>query len=320
MAIASALGFGAAGAGVALYAATQGKQDVPPLIFRGGGDTLAAAVADSRGRGGTSVSFAHVEHILLEEDAGARLMPLLSYAFQNGEQSIESNLWILRGASCGAVFGGGDKEDIIRRLTALKNSGAAGVSLPGSSLHEIAARLFDDGAALIPALTPRDGALVCDAYAVADAGGILGYLEGPAARAAALLSGKSVSWTAAVGGFRGESGSAELRCDAVVPRAVWTGDALTGLKLTAAVEGRLLEVWSSGQIPDLAGQAARGAEEDLRRAVGEMQRLGVDALGLRRRAGLGDPLRWDALESQWRARFPALSVTVRITARMSELN
>ena len=54
------------------------------------------------------VSCAHVEHLLLTQTAAATLLTLLSYAFQEPQQSTETQLWVVQADTlAGVLFRGG---------------------------------------------------------------------------------------------------------------------------------------------------------------------------------------------------------------------
>ncbi len=58
-------------------------------------------------RGEQVVSCAHVEHLLLTQNAAGTLPELLSYAFQEPQQSTETQLWVVRADTLEEAFSGG---------------------------------------------------------------------------------------------------------------------------------------------------------------------------------------------------------------------
>lgn len=57
-------------------------------------------------RGEQVVSCAHVEHLLLTQNAAGTLPELLSYAFQEPQQSTETQLWVVRADTLEEAFPG----------------------------------------------------------------------------------------------------------------------------------------------------------------------------------------------------------------------
>ncbi len=52
------------------------------------------------------MSCAHVEHLLLTQTAAATLPALLSYAFQEPQQSTETQLWVVQADTLAECFSG----------------------------------------------------------------------------------------------------------------------------------------------------------------------------------------------------------------------
>ena len=81
------------------------------------GDTPAAAVEALTNQGERVVSCAHVEHLLLTQTAAATLPALLSYAFQEPQQSTETQLWVVQADTLAECFSG--ERDTAQRMTCL---------------------------------------------------------------------------------------------------------------------------------------------------------------------------------------------------------
>jgi hypothetical protein len=287
------------------------------LRYESEGDSISAALLDSRDQGTQTVSYAHVENFIIgEESAKDRLDQLLSFTFQSGEQSIESKLWVLRGASMESLFEG--EMDLAKRLTTLKTSGEDGTSLPLRSLRQVAAKLSDDGSALIPALRWVDEELVFDSYAVYGGGELLGYLEGEEARSLALLSDESMHWTEQIPLSDGREATVQLHSSGSTVRPRFEDGAITGLSISCDVEGKLMEVWSVGTDLELHKVVEEKVKGQLVQAVGTLKQLGVDGADLRRQAGLRAPWRWDLIKDQWQERYKTLPVEVSVKAELTE--
>ena len=95
-AVVSVLGAEGAGEDLRLLAAAEGRGEADPFLCDSQGATPAAAVEGLTNRGEQVVSCAHVEHLLLAGSAAGRLPDLLSYAFQEPQQSTETQLWVVR--------------------------------------------------------------------------------------------------------------------------------------------------------------------------------------------------------------------------------
>ncbi len=301
---------------VGLYAASQGRNGGSPIRYRGQGPSLSDALQDTRDQGSQTVNYAHVEHLILDEAAAPRLSQFLGYTFQNGEQSIESNLWLLRGAPMESLFT--EDFDLARRLGTLKASGQAGTSLPALSLRRAAAGFFDNGAVLIPALRWQGEELVCDSLALFRGEDLVGYLEGEQAANAALLSGEARYWNLQVQTQSGEAATAQLHSGGVRISPVLENERLKELRIACDVDGTIAEVWDAQISREIEGQVETATKASLEETVKALQGYGADAVSLRRQGGWRAPLWWTQISAQWQEAFPTLPVTVKVTATLSE--
>ena len=91
---------------------------------------------------------------------------------------------------------------------------------------------------------------------------------------------------------------------------------LTGLSIRCRLEGVLTGGWESrpGDVAKLEEETARAMYQ----AVAVLQRAEADATDLLGRAGLSNPLRWQALSSQWPTAFSTLPVEVSVTITVTE--
>ena len=315
-AIASVLGVDLPEEAIRVFAMSQGRKDQPPRCYVGEGPSFSEARLETRDQGTETVSYAHVGHLIISERAAAeQLERLLHYSLQNGEQSMESNLWLLREAEMSEVFAG--ELDISKRLDTLKTSGEAGTSLPPCTLREAAARLADDGVALIPALRWTGSDLVLAGYAVCKKGAVAGYLEEDFADMAAILSGRPLFWNMQIRAQDGQVGTVQLHSGGCKVRPVAPEGQLLGLSLVCKVEGQLLELRSQGEVIDLTGQVERQVAGALGQTAALLQGLEVDGAGLRRQAGLGAVRFWPKLSAQWDAVYGNLGLEVTVRARLA---
>lgn len=314
--IASVLGVDRPEEAIRVFAISQGRKDQPPRCYVGEGPSFSEARLKTRDQGTETVSYAHVGHIVISERAAAeQLERLLHYSLQNGEQSMESNLWLLREADMSQVFSG--DLDISKRLDTLKTSGEAGTSLPPCTLRETAARLADDGVALIPALRWTGSDLTLAGYAICKKGALVGFLEEDFADMTAILSGRSLFWNVQVRAQDGQVGTVQLHSGGCKVYPVANQGQLRGLSLVCHVEGQLLGLQDQDQVPDLTGQVERQVAGSLGQTAALLQGLQVDGAGLRRQAGLGAIPFWTKLSQQWDAAYGSLGLDVTVKARLA---
>ena len=194
-AVVSVLGVEPAGQGIHLLAAAEGRGEEP---FRcdSQGETPAAAVEGLTNRGEQVVSCAHVEHLLLTQNAAGTLPELLSYAFQEPQQSTETQLWVVRADTLEEAFSG--EADTAKRMSVIKSQGKNRQGFCPVTLREAAAALARKEPLLLPALEVGEQGLAFAGFALYQEGGITQWLTGPEALGAALLLGDRVHWTGSV--------------------------------------------------------------------------------------------------------------------------
>lgn len=303
---------------IRIFAASEGRNEKKPMCYVGKADSFSGALLDTRDHGQESVSYAHVEHVLIDANtAPKRLSQLLSFCFQNGEQSIESSLWILRDSDMKTVFQG--NMDLAKRLSTLKTGGEEGISLPPRSLRQTAVRLADDGAVLIPALRWENGELSFDSYALYKNGSFIGYLEGNLARTVAILSEDSVYWTDQLKVSDNKEVTVQLHSKGCKVRPVLQNGELKYLNISCRVDGRLMEVWSAGE-GKLHEQVERQVKQDLSDGMIRLQELNADGADLRRQAGMSAPWNWGAINTQWKDHFSVLACEISVKAKLTEHN
>ena len=296
---------------IRLYAATQSRGDEPPLQYRAQGGSIAAAQMETRSQGVYTASYAHVEHMLVEEAAAQSCVEqALSFAFQNGEQSVEGRLWILRGTEMQELF---DQEaDIAGRLENLKTGGEAGAALPSRSLRQLAAQLADTQSALIPALRLEGGALVFDSYGIFVEGEPLEYVSGRQAAAMAILAGDTLHWTEHITSADDSRTALHCKADGSSITPIIKNGVLTGMDIVCTVKSSPAERWESWRGEEAEARADAQLKAELLRGVKLLQQRGADPLNLRRRAALIAPWHCQEIQDQWSSAFPELECTVTI--------
>jgi len=309
-----AAGMGDDGA-LRMLSASQARGGQAARFYESAGESLAGAVIESRDQGTQTVSYAHVEQILIDECfAETRLSELFSFCFQNGEQSVESNLWLLRDAPIDAVFGEG--KDPAGRLSTLRSSGQAATSLPPRSLHTLAAKWAEDQSLLVPALRLSGGELVFDSYAMIKQGRIIGYVEGGVARGCVLLAGDPLHWSETFTIKSGERVTLQFFAKGSTVRPLMQGEELKSLNIEISLRAAVTEGWPPEQLAALSIEAERRIRWQLEAAMDLLQEKDADVVNLQRKAGLSIPWRWETLHAQWVERFSLLPVSIEVKLRL----
>lgn len=307
-AVVSVLGAEPAGRDLRLLAAAEGRGGEDPFLCDSQGATPAAAVEGLTNRGEQVVSCAHVEHLLLASSAAGKLPDLLSYAFQEPQQSTETQLWVVRADTLGTSFAG--PGDVAKRMAVIKTQGKNRQGFSPLTLREAAAVLAQGKSLLIPALAVGDEGLAFDGYALYQDERIAQWLTGQQALGAALLQGERIHWTGS-----GQHGAMTLQSTGCRVSPQWEGETLTGLALHCRLEGSPTGGWQ-GEEADLARLEEETAQ-GMVQALETLQQAGTDAVDLLGKAGLAQPFRWSRLKSQWQEAFPTLFIQVTVTITLS---
>lgn len=307
-AVVSVLGAEPAGRELRLLAAAEGRGGEDPFLCDSQGATPAAAVEGLTNRGEQVVSCAHVEHLLLASSAAGELPDLLSYAFQEPQQSTETQLWVVRADTLGTSFAG--PGDVAKRMAVIKTQGKNRQGFSPLTLREAAAVLAQGKSLLIPALAVGDEGLAFDGYALYQDERIAQWLTGQQALGAALLQGERIHWTGS-----GQHGAMTLQSTGCRVSPQWEGETLTGLALHCRLEGSPTGGWQ-GEEADLARLEEETAQ-GMVQALETLQQAGTDAVDLLGKAGLAQPFRWSRLKSQWQEAFPTLFIQVTVTITLS---
>lgn len=305
-AVAGVLGAEPARQGLTIWAAAEGRAGSPPTFYQGEGKTPAGALEDLSARGQQVVTCAHVEHILLPQSAPELVKPILDYAFGDSRQSTESQLWVVRTENLETVFS--EEVDPVRRMSVLKDFSTAGQGFRPLKLREAAASLAAGEPILIPALDLTQEGLAFGGFALYQDGAFAAWLTGRTALGAALLLGQPIHWTDSVG-----DRAVVLESTGCRVKARWQGESLAGLSLTCRLEGTPVGDWQ-GEVSQLEDTIARSISE----AMAILQRVGADAAGLKGRAGLSGPLRWNGLTRDWEEAFPGLDSEIRVKLTLAE--
>lgn len=305
--LAGVLGVENLGEGFCIRAAAEGRGSQGPFHCESWGQTPAAAVEDLTDRAEQVVSCAHVEHWLVDESAVGELSSLLSYAFQEPQQSTETQLWVFQGGGLDRLFDG--EQDVARRMTVLKAQGKDKQGFSPVTLREAAEALGGRGGTA-SACAPGRGreAGLCRVRAVS---GRRNFALAPGR--GSVGGGVAARGTDPLDRSVGESSIVlqSLGCR-VVPQ--WDGGTLAGLSIRCRLEGTYTGGWQKQQSD--AVQLEQETAQAMRLALHRMQAAGVDAAGLLGRAGLHCPVRWSALEGQWAEKFPGLSIDLRVEAAL----
>ena len=178
-AVVSVLGVEPAGEGIRLLAAAEGRGGEAPFRADSRGDTPAAAVEALTNQGERVVSCAHVEHLLLTQTAAATLPALLSYAFQEPQQSTETQLWVVQADTLAESFSG--EGDTAQRMTVIQSQGKDRQTFAPLTLRQAAAALAKGEPLLIPALSVGEAGLAFAGFALYQDGAITLDLGGETA-------------------------------------------------------------------------------------------------------------------------------------------
>ena len=288
-----------------LTGTAEGRGSEPPAILRGRGTTPAAGVEELSQNGEQAADCAHIEHLLLAEDAGEVLPELLAYAFQEPQLGTETQLWVTAG-DMKAVFS--PERDPAKRMGVLKSRGKDKLGFAPVTLREAASALAEGESLLIPYLINEDEGLSFGGFALWRDGRIAGRFTGAAARGAALLSGRRVHWV---------SGNLSLQSSGCRITPLIEGGRLEKLSVSCNLNGVAAGGWKADR--ETVQQAEQTAEQEIRAAWERMRELGGDGVGLKRRAGAGDVLHWGMISRQFSQVFalrtPEVSVRVSVTER-----
>ena len=326
MALLRTLGVDAAPAGVELTASTGPRarglqgEGTPALTLSAGGESLSAACLALQGRSDSYVFFGYVDQLLLgEELARGGVLPVLDYVARDVELSLGAQLWLIRGTTARAAVESGGEQGVESRLSTLRTDGRLGAAAITRTAGEVCADLLELGCAYAPALSLEgaDPVLGERGYAVLNEAGLLGHLDGAAARGLELLVGRAPAQVLTVGAGE-ERISARPLGVSLEPELVLQAGEIAGLALDCRVEMGLTEY---RRAPDpealeaLQEELARRLLVQLEAALEQLQAWGADCAGLGARAGLSCTLACRRAEAERRVRFDGREdrVDLRVT-------
>lgn len=292
------LGAEPSGNGLRLLASAGSGTGEEKALCQGYGSTPAAAVEELAGSGDQVVSAAHVEHLLVTENAAGLLPGLLDYAFRDPLLSTETQLWVADGTGLEAVF----QEDPAGRMEVLKTAGGNRRGFCAVTLREAAGAIAMGEPVLLPTLDP--GTLERTGAVLYNGDRFVSRLNLDEALGASLLLGQKIHWTASAG-----EEAMSLRLARCVLDPVWERGRLAGLSVRCRLDGVPAGGGSAGTdaFEEQTARQVRAALEKLKQSGGGRLLLG--------RAGLRDPIRWRELNAQWSAAFPALEPKVEVMIR-----
>ncbi|MEG2001083.1 MAG: Ger(x)C family spore germination C-terminal domain-containing protein [Evtepia sp.] len=277
-----------------LRAVVEGRNGARPQRYAASAKTLSGAIENTRSEGIENVSYAHIEHILLSEEAAqnGQLDRILSFAFRESEQSTETNLWILRDAiHLPAAF------DLAKRMDTLAHK--------GNSLRETAAQWADSNTAMIPTLRWDGQHLVLDGYALFKDQKLITCVPESEGRILQLLAGQSVSWVAE--SENGEAMQLESKYTKIKP--IWQRGILSGIAIDCRLEGKYTESWEEGK-PTWIENAL---QSEFERTISHLAALNLDAAQICRRIGLTEPWQWTNIKNQWQMNNLACRAEVSVS-------
>ncbi len=299
---------------VRVYAMSQNRNEMEAVTMMAQEDSISHAIQKTRDEGPNTASYAHVEHLMLEEgSAKEQLDKLLSMSFQNGEQSIESKLWLLKDGEMQDLFE--NHKNLANQLDSLKTGAKAGTSLPDMSLRQVASRLFDDGTVVLPALRWENEQLSFQSYAVFQDGKEVVYLEDEVARSYAIFQNDMYHWLEDVSTKDG-SLAVSMRRKKLRVQPQFEENILKGLTIFCNLEASLPEEWEMDAHEELKQSIETQLENEILHAVNTWQLEGVDVVNLRRKAGMGEPYSWTEIENQWEKAFSSLQCEVDVKVNL----
>ena len=321
MALLRTMGVDAAPAGVELTVSTGPRarglqgEGTPALTLSAGGESLSAACLALQGRSDSYVFFGYVDQLLLgEELVRSGVLPVLDYFARDTELGLGAQLWLVRGDTARAAVESGGEQGVEGRLSTLRTDGKLGAAAITRTAGELCTDLLELGCAYAPALSleGENPVLGERGYGVLDESGLLGYLDGAAARGLELLAGRVPAQVLTAGEGAGQISARPLGVS-LEPELILQAGEITGLDLDCRVEMGLTEYRqapSPEALEALQEELARRLLVQMEAALEQLQAWRADCAGLGARAGLSCPGAWRRAEGTWADRFAGLEVRV----------
>lgn len=298
----------------------------PPLISASGASIGEAIEKMNVYSGGRELFIAHVEHILIGEDAASGgIGEILGYVQRSTLMRMSTGLYIVRASTAQSVMTAAAEAgfSIGEALSALEHSSAESGLTGHTSCLDASRFLTQRGACLVGALcladagghlspVPEGGILAPAGFAILGGSSLAGYIEPENAPAALILSGGSPESVFTVPD--GEGGTAALKltkCGAEL-RPLSGGQAGAVARIT--LEASLIELseprysMSAGYLSGLGRALAREIQSEAESVIETSSLLSLDFLGL------GEAARRGALSASEPENFPHGTFTAEVSA------
>ena len=307
-----------------------------PVVLSAQAETVSAACAEMQTFGSDFVFFGDVEHVLVgEEQALTGVMSLLGHMARDPELRLEARLWVIKDGRAGDIlFDAASDGGAPDRLTALETDAELAASPAPRTAREVLSDLLDNGCALLPALERRpsrtgDGAegeytVAGAGYAILRNGALAGWTGEEGALGADLLTGDAPG---RILEFAAPSlAQTALRLTDVKTELTpsFTDGVLAGLAVTCRIEAQVAELRGADGLSEegriwLEERLAQTGEAAIHTALDLAQTLDADYLHLGRKAALAAPWRKAELETQWKAGFAALPISLTVTGQVARM-
>ena len=297
-------------------AGLQGESQ-PPLILSAGGESLSAACLSMQGLSDSYVFYGYVDQLLLGEEAALEgVEPVLDYFSRDVELGLGAQVWLVRGGTAQAAIQAGGETGVDSRLSTLQTDsemGAAGIT---RTAGEIYTDLLERGTAFLPALAlgEEGTALREQGYAVLDETGLLGYLDGEAARGLELLTGRAPAQILTMGQGEDQISARPLGVF-LRPKLVLRSGEFAGLALDCRIDVELTEyrrMPKASELEALQQELAHRFLGQLEETLEQLQRWGADCAGLGPRAGGTHPNIWRQIEGAWPTIFAEMDLQTEV--------
>lgn len=282
--------------------------------------TLSGAALSLRGQSDSSLSFGHVDQLLLGEELSRRgVREALDYFARDRELGLGAQLWVVRDRQAKTAVETGGSQGVEGRLSTLRTDGELGNGTIPRTAGEVYTDLLERGCSYVPALAlteEENPRLEERGYAILKDETLVGYLEGDSARGLELLAGRPAADVLEIQ-LPGQKLTARITRAATVGRFVSQDGELT---LSCRVWAQLAEY---RQLPGeeereyVQQEIARQEERKVRLALARLTAWETDCLGLGPRAGILSPGQWSVLSEDWPRHFgeqtPQINLTVELT-------
>ena len=290
------------------------------LILSAQDSTLSSAALTLRTQSDSSVSFGHVDQLLLGEDLSYYdIKEVLDYFARDRELGLGAQLWAIQGEAAKAAVESGGSQGIEGGLSTLRTNGKLGIGTISRTIGEVYADILELGCSYVPALSlteEEDPQLEERGYAIFKDGSLAGYLEGSSARGLELLASRAAADVLEVQ-LADQGVTAQITRAATVCRFIPGQENLT---ISCRVWAQLVEYQrlpGEEEREHIQQEITHQEEENVRLALSQLADWGADCLGLGQKAGILSPGRWNALSENWPYHFgkqiPEVNLKVELT-------